>query len=88
MRPLIEDPSVKTILLDLRAVPDIEYTALKMLTDAEERLGDLGISLWLVGMNPGVYEVVSRSALGQRLGRAGMHLNLERAVAAWQSARG
>lgn len=88
MRPLIADPSVNTIILDLRAVPDIEYTALKMLTDAQERLEHLGISLWLVGMNPGVYDVVSRSALGERLGRAGMHFNLEQALLAYQSDRG
>ncbi len=29
------------------AVPDIEYTAIKMLTEAEEKLNNQGISLWL-----------------------------------------
>ena len=31
---------------------DIEYTALKMLTAAEETQRKQGVSLWLVGLNP------------------------------------
>ena len=72
-------PSV--VVLDLRAVFDLEYTALKMLTEAEERQRERGVELWLVGLNPEVLSVVQRSPLGERLGRERMHFNLETAVA-------
>ena len=49
------------MLLDCRGVFDIEYTALQMLTEAEERLGAEGITLWLAGLNPEALEVVRRS---------------------------
>ena len=40
------------LALDFSAVFDIEYSALKMLTEAEERLRERGILLWLVALNP------------------------------------
>ena len=72
------------MLLDCRGVIDIEYTALRMLIEAEERLRAAGISLWLAGLNPQVLEVVRRSALGDRLGRARMFFNLDAAVQAYE----
>ena len=36
------------VAIDLIAVTDLEYTALKMLTAAVERLRQQGVSLWLV----------------------------------------
>ena len=71
-------PSV--VVLDCRAVIDIEYTALKMLIEAEEKLRDAGIALWLAALNPEVLEVVQRSPLGETLGRERMFFNLETAV--------
>ena len=80
MRPLIEEAQPRVVALHLRGVPDIEYTALKMLTDAEKRQREHGVQLWLVGMNPEVLAVVQRSPLGQVLGREQLHFNLEIAV--------
>jgi sulfate permease, SulP family len=62
-------------------VPDLEYTALKMLIEAEKRHRDRRASLWLVGLNPEVLSVSQRSSLGTILGRERMHFNLELAVA-------
>ena len=81
MRPLIEAAQPRVVLIDLRAVPDLEYTALKMLIEAEERQREAGISLWLVGANPEVLAVIERSPLGERLGRERLLFNLETAVA-------
>ncbi len=81
LRPLVEEAHPNVVVLDLRAVPDLEYTALKMLTEAEERQRERGVELWLVGLNPEVLNVVQRSPLGERLGRERMHFNLETAVA-------
>jgi anti-anti-sigma regulatory factor len=69
------------VALDLGGVPDLEYTALKMLIEAEKRERDRGVSVWLVGLNPEVLSVIQRSSLGKVLGRERMHFNLELAVA-------
>jgi sulfate permease, SulP family len=81
MKLLIEEAQPKVVALDLSAVFDLEYTALKMLTEGEKRQRERGVRLWLVGMNPRVLGVMQRSQLGQALGRDAMHFNLEIAVA-------
>jgi sulfate permease, SulP family len=85
MRPLIAEARPKVVALHLRGVFDLEYTALKALTEAEKRLRDDGILLWLVGLNPGVLAMVQRSRLGPTLGRDRMLFNLEQAVARYRS---
>jgi sulfate permease, SulP family len=80
VKMLIEEAQPTVVVLHLRSVIDLEYTALKMLTESETRMRDLGVRLWLVGMNPNVLEVIQRSPLGQALGREAMHFNLEIAV--------
>jgi high affinity sulfate transporter 1 len=87
MRSLIEEARPAVVILDLRSVFDLEYTALKMLTGAEQRLQEKGISLWLVGMSPGVWDMVIKAPLGQALGEARMFLNLELAVEHYQRIR-
>jgi sulfate permease, SulP family len=72
---------VRVVAIDVSGVPDLEYTALKMLIDAERRERQRGVSVWLVGLNPDVLSVIQRSSLGQVLGRERMHFNLELAVA-------
>ena len=84
IRPLITQMKPKVVALDLSGVPDLEYTALKMLTEAEKRNRDRGILFWLVGLQPGVLAVVQRSPLGKTLGREGMFFNLEQAVARYE----
>jgi high affinity sulfate transporter 1 len=77
---LVESSQAKTVLIDGRAVSQLEYTALKMFTAAEAKLRSGGITLWLAGLNPGVLTVVQRSKLGETLGRERMFLNLQAAV--------
>ncbi len=81
VKHLIEEEQPKVVALHLRGVPDLEYTALKMLTEGEERQRERGIRLWLVGMNPRVFDMIQRSELGEALGPDAMHFNLETAVA-------
>ena len=59
IRPLIEEAKPRVLALDLSGVFDIEYTALKMLTEAEERQRERGVTLWLVGLTPEVLAMVS-----------------------------
>lgn len=81
---LIEEAQPKIVAIDFSGVPDLEYTALKMLTESEKRQRARGVGLWLVGLNPRVLEMIYRSHLGEALGRENMHFNLETAVAKYQ----
>jgi MFS superfamily sulfate permease-like transporter len=72
------------VILDGRALIDIEYTALKMLVEAEENLRSHGITLWLSSLNPQVLKTVQQSPLGETLGRARMFFNLQSAVAQYE----
>src|SRR5271167_2016336 len=52
IKPLIDEVKPEVVVLDLSGVTDLEYTALKMLIEAEKRYREQGVSLWLVGLNP------------------------------------
>jgi SulP family sulfate permease len=84
MRALITEAKAKVVALDFGGVSDLEYTALKMVTETEERLRENGVTLWLVDLNPEVLAMVQRSPLGETLGRERMLFNLEQAVAKFQ----
>ncbi|NML45016.1 SulP family inorganic anion transporter [Ramlibacter sp. G-1-2-2] len=82
---LIAEQRPQVVALHLRGVFDLEYTALKMWIEAEKRLRAAGVTIWLVGMNPGVFAMVRQSPLGEALGEERMFHNLEQAVAAWRA---
>ena len=71
--------------MDTAKVPDIEYTALTMLADGEEKLRERGISLWLAGLNPTVEEVIRRSPVGATLGDERTFDDLRQAVEAYEA---
>ncbi len=81
IRPLVDEGNPKIVALDLSGVSDLEYTALKMLIEAEKMQRERGVMVWLVGLNPEVLTVIGRSSLGKILGRERMHYSLELAVA-------
>lgn len=85
IRVLVEETKPKVVALDLSNVPDFEYSALKMLAEAAKKERWQGISLWLVGLNPGVLAMVQRSPLGTVLGHDAMLFNLELAVAKYEA---
>jgi sulfate permease, SulP family len=80
IRLLVNEAQPKVVVLDFRAVFDLEYSALKALSEGEKRLRDQGVSTWLVGLNPGVLQMVQRAPLGEDLGREKMLFNLELAI--------
>ena len=81
MKALVEESRPKVVAVHLRGVPDLEYTALRMLTEGVKRMRENGIAVWLVGMNPTVFAMIQKSRLAQMLGSDAMHFNLEIAVA-------
>ena len=85
VRPLIQAEKPRVVVFDLSGVFDLEYTALKALTEAEKRSRESGVTLCLVGLTPGVLAVVRNSSLGGILGSDRMFFNLEEAVARYLS---
>ena len=85
IRALVAEHRPRVLALDLSRVPDIEYSALQMLARGDQRASELGASLWLVGLNPGVLEVVRRSGLADRLGRERMLFNARAAIERYQT---
>ncbi len=79
--PLVAAANPKVLVLDCSAIFDVEYSALKMIAEAEERARKRGGELWLAALNPDVRRVVERSPLGKALGRERMFFDLEHAAA-------
>jgi anti-anti-sigma regulatory factor len=77
---LAEAASPRVLAVDFSAVSDIEYSALKMLIEGEERLRERGILLWLVALNPEALGMIQRSSLGETLGLERLIVNLPIAI--------
>ena len=87
LREIVDRDKPKVVALDCAAIPGFEFTALKMLIDAQAQLRREGVDLWLVALNPEALEMVQRTPLAVALGRERMFFNLESAVDAWQARR-
>ena len=87
MLALINEAKPRCLLLDCSAIPFIEYTALKLLIDFEEKLGENDITLWLAALNPRALDMVKRSGLFAKLGHERMFHNTEEAVHAYSAER-
>ena len=85
IRELIAKERPRVIAVHMRSVFDMEYTAIKMWAEAEQRLREAGVEVWLVGLNPGVLAMVRNSPLGQALGEQRLLHNLEQAVAHYRT---
>lgn len=70
----------RVVAVDMSRVPDLEYSALKMLFEADRRAGAVGLEWWLCGLNPPVLEVVRRSGLADLLGRERLLFNARTAI--------
>ena len=77
---LVHEFKPRVVILDMRAVPDLEYTALKALTEAEEKLRAAGVELWLSALTPRVHGVIMRSPLGRVLESGRLIRKLQLAV--------
>jgi sulfate permease, SulP family len=88
MRPLVAAANPEVVVLDLSGVFDFEYTALKMLAEAEQRQREAGVSLWLAGLTPDVAAMIQRSPLGTALGADRVFYNVEMAVEKFLTRKG
>lgn len=85
LHDLVAKTKPQVVVLECSAIPDIEYTALMMLTEAEAMQRKRGITLWLAGVNADLQKVLDRTPLGAALGPTRIHPNLFAALAAWQA---
>jgi MFS superfamily sulfate permease-like transporter len=74
----------QVLVIDCSAVIDVEYTAIRVLEQLDDKLRRNGCELWFAGMTRGVFEVVARSGLDSRIGHERMFLNLQAAVEAYE----
>src|SRR6185436_16891182 len=83
MRALVARAQPRVIVLECSAIPDVEYTALVMLNEAEKNLRDRDVALWLAAVNPGVMESIQRSPLGEALGPERIFADAWAVLEAW-----
>jgi high affinity sulfate transporter 1 len=77
---LVRDARPQVLLLDCSGIPDFEFTALKMLVQAEEKLREQGVELWLASLSPAALALIQGSPLGELLGRERMFFTLAQAA--------
>ncbi|HET9474048.1 MAG TPA: SulP family inorganic anion transporter [Steroidobacteraceae bacterium] len=80
LRVLMNEYRPRVLVLDLRAVFDLEYSALKTITEAVERARSQGAEIWLGALQPEVLTVIKRSPLGETLGPDRMFTSIDTAV--------
>jgi MFS superfamily sulfate permease-like transporter len=84
---LIKTHHPRVLALDMSRVPDIEYSALRMLEDLDRRAKALKVEYWLVALNPSALAVVTNAGLAARLGRERMLFNARTAIQRFKERR-
>jgi SulP family sulfate permease len=84
IKVLLAQYQPKIVALDMSRVTDIEYSALQMLIDGEERSAGMGFTLWLVALNPSVLEMVKKSGFADKLGPERLFYNARTAIRYYQ----
>ena len=85
IRTLITHYEPRVLALDMSRVTDLEYSVVQMLIDSEKRGSEQSTTLWLVGLNPSVLEVIRNSGLADLLGRERMLFNTRAAIEQYQT---
>jgi sulfate permease, SulP family len=58
---------------------------LQALMDGEKRLTELGAVFWMMGLNPGVLQMVRHAGFDERLGRERILFNVQAAIEHYQA---
>jgi anti-anti-sigma factor len=82
---LVAQHRPRVLAIDMSRVPDLEYSALQAMIEADRRAREHGATVWLAGLNPGVLEVIRKSGLDERLGRERMLFNARAAIAKYEA---
>jgi hypothetical protein len=54
----------------------------------DEKLSEMGVTLWLAALNRDAFETVEKSSLGKTLGHERMFFNMQQALEAYQEKTG
>jgi len=84
IRALVAEHRPKVLAVDMSRVFDIEYSALKMLLDGEQRMTEEGVTVWLAALNPSVLAIIRSSGLADRLGPERLLFNARAAIRKYQ----
>ena len=85
IRALIAQYKPRVLALDMSRVFDIEYSALQMLIEGEHRLTDSGVTVWLAGLSPSVWESAQASGFAQYLGKERLFPNARAVIRHYQA---
>ncbi len=88
MKALVTRYQPRVVALDLSRVPDLEYSALQMLIDGDQRMQERGIEVWVAALNPGVLEVARQSGLADQLGKERLLFNARQVIERYQALHG
>ncbi|QSA97832.1 SulP family inorganic anion transporter [Methylococcus sp. EFPC2] len=80
MWPLVKEARPQVLLLDCSGIPGIEFTAFKMLCDAEAKLREEGTELWLAALSPESWQLIQGSPLHEVLGNERLFFTVPQAV--------
>ncbi|WP_371877220.1 SulP family inorganic anion transporter [Alsobacter ponti] len=83
---LVREHRPRVVVLDMSRVPDIEYSALQMLMEGEQRATEAGAVVWIAALNPDALEAVRRAGFDRRLGRERLLFNARAAIDRYLSA--
>jgi anti-anti-sigma regulatory factor len=76
----------RVLALDMSRVLDIEYSALKMLMEAEQRGTAQGAIVWVADLSPRVRECFESSGFAARLGKDRLFFNARAVIRHYQDA--
>jgi high affinity sulfate transporter 1 len=85
IRRLVAEQKPQVLALDLSRVPDLEYSALRALAEADRQLAEAGVELWLTAMNPAVLDMARHAGLDRQLGRERLLFNARDAITRFQA---
>ena len=85
IRKLVAEHKPQVLALDLSRVPDLEYSALRALAEADTQLAEAGVEVWWTAMNPAVLEMARHAGLDQTLGRERLLFNAREAITRFQA---
>jgi high affinity sulfate transporter 1 len=86
IRTLMTKYRPRVLALDMSRVLDIEYSALKMLMEAEQRGTAQGAIVWVADLSPRVRECFESSGFAARLGKDRLFFNARAVIRHYQDA--
>lgn len=80
IKALVAEHKPRVVVLDLSRVFDIEYSALQMMKNGEQRMTEEGQTVWLAGLTPDVLAYVRSSGFAAHLGDERLLSNTRAAI--------